>query len=70
MAHRDEKSVRGPITGLSLWTFRLAFAAALAVSATVFVFFVCGLLDGSVSSFNMNLWLTMLALVTAVPVIG
>ena len=59
-----------PITGLSLWTFRFTFAAALAVSVAVVVFFLWGLLDGSVSSFNMSLWLTLLALVAAVLLIG
>ena len=65
-AHRP----RAPITALSLWLFRLAFAAALAVTAAAFVFFVWGLLDGSISSFNMNLWLVLLAIVIAVPITG
>jgi hypothetical protein len=58
------------ITPVSLWMLRLAFAAALAVSAGVCFFFIWGLVDGSVSSFNVNLWFTLLALVIAVPVVG
>jgi hypothetical protein len=58
------------ISRLSLWMFRLTFAAALAVTVVVFVFFVWGLLDGSVSSFNMSLWLILLAVVTVVPLAG
>jgi hypothetical protein len=57
-------------TTLSLWMVRFAFAAAVIVSAVVLFFFVWGLIDGSVSSFNMGLWLTVLALVTAVPLVG
>ena len=36
------------------------------VALVVIYFFVIGLADGSVSSFNMNLWLGFLALVAAV----
>ncbi len=57
-------------TTLSLWMVRLTFAAALTVSVVVVFFFLWGLVDGSVSSFNMGLWLTLLALVTAVPFVG
>ena len=63
-------SIDAPMTPLSLWIFRFAFAAALAVSAVAFLFFFWGLLDGSISSFNMTLWLTMLALVTVIPLAG
>lgn len=59
-----------PITPGSLWLFRFVFTAALAVSGVAVVFFVWGVIDGSVSSFNMNLWLMTLVLVTAIPLSG
>ena len=50
--------------------FRLLWAFDLLVAAAVIVFFVWGLSDGSVSSFNIMLWLGMLALVGGVVVGG
>ena len=50
--------------------FRLLWAFDLIVAAVVIFFFVWGLLDGSVSSFNIALWLGLLALVVGVVVGG
>jgi hypothetical protein len=46
--------------------FRLLWAFDLLVAVVVAVFFVWGLTDGSVSSFNIVLWLGLLALVGGV----
>jgi hypothetical protein len=51
-------------------TFRLFLAIDLAVAAVVVYFFVAGLADGSVSSFNAMLWAALLAGVAAVPAGG
>lgn len=59
-----------PSTGRLVWLFRMAFTCALAVSGVVLVFFIWGVLDGSVSSFNSTLWLALLALVAAAPLAG
>jgi hypothetical protein len=50
--------------------FRFLWAFDLLVAAVVVVFFFWGLTDGSVSSFNMGLWLGLLALVGGVVVGG
>jgi hypothetical protein len=42
---------------------RILLAIDLLVALVVLYFFVIGLADGSVSSFNMNLWLGLLAVV-------
>lgn len=44
------------------WTYRVAFAIAAVVAAVVVYFFLIGLADGSVSSFNMGLWLALLGI--------
>jgi hypothetical protein len=46
--------------------FRLLLGIAGAVALVVLYFFVIGLADGSVSSFNMGLWLTILGGIAAV----
>ena len=46
--------------------FRLLWAFDLVVAAVVGVFLVWGLTDGSVSSFNIVLWLGLLAIVGGV----
>jgi hypothetical protein len=46
--------------------FWIPWWLALAVSATVLVFFVDGLVDGSVSSGNVGLWAMMLGAATGV----
>ncbi len=51
-------------------TFRLFLAIDLAVAAVVVYFFVAGLADGSVSSFNGLLWAALLAGLAAVPAGG
>lgn len=40
--------------------YRVALACALTVAAVALVFFAIGLGDGSVSSFNLGLWLVLL----------
>jgi hypothetical protein len=50
--------------------FRLLWAFDLLVAAVVIFFFVWGLADGSVSSFNIVLWLGVLAVVGGVVVGG
>lgn len=50
--------------------FGLFLAAAIAALAVVLYFFVIGLIDGSVSSFNIVLWLVLLGLSIGVPLGG
>lgn len=50
--------------------YRVTFFVAAVVAAIAVIFFVIGLGDGSVSSFNMTLWLGLLAGVAAVLVAG
>ena len=49
-----------------LLPFRLLIAVDAAVAAVVLYFFVIGLADGSVSSFNAGLWMAILAGVAGV----
>lgn len=46
--------------------FWLPWGAALIVAAVAVYFFIAGLIDGSVSSFNIVLWMGILAVVAAV----
>jgi hypothetical protein len=46
--------------------FRILLGLDIAAAAVVIYFFLVGLVDGSVSSFNMDLWLAMLVGVAAV----
>jgi hypothetical protein len=48
------------------WLYRTSMAVAGIVAAILVAFFVIGIGDGSVSSFNIALWLGTLALVAAV----
>ncbi len=48
------------------WLYNLAFGVAMLVAAIAGVFFFIGLTDGSVSSFNITLWLGLLGGVGAV----
>jgi MFS family permease len=50
--------------------FGLFLAAAIATLAVVLYFFVIGLADGSVSSFNIVLWLALVGIAVAVPLGG
>lgn len=50
--------------------FRLFLAANAAALLVALYFFVIGLGDGTVSSFNIVLWLTILAGLIAVPLCG
>ncbi len=49
-----------------MWLFRFLFAVDVLAALIVVYFFFVGLADGSVSSFNMGLWLAILAIVAAV----
>jgi hypothetical protein len=49
-----------------LMLVRILLGIDLLVALVVVYFFVIGLVDGSVSSFNMSLWLGLLAVVAAV----
>ena len=51
-------------------TYRIMFALAAIVAAIAYFFFVIGVGDGTVSSFNIAMWLVLLAVVTAVLVVG
>lgn len=57
-------------TGSRSWAYRITFALAALVAAIAVAFFVIGLADGSVSSFNMVLWFGLLAFVGAVLAAG
>ncbi|MEO8038326.1 MAG: osmoprotectant transporter permease [Betaproteobacteria bacterium] len=54
----------------SIIVYRSFLACSLIVAAIAFVFFAIGLGDGSVSSFNMALWLALLGIVVVVPWAG
>ncbi len=47
------------------WPYLVTFVMAALVAAIAVAFFVIGLVDGSVSSFNITLWLGLLAAVGA-----
>jgi hypothetical protein len=49
-----------------MWFFGLLLAIDVAVALVVLYFFFIGLADGSVSSFNITLWLALLAGVAAI----
>lgn len=49
-----------------MFIFRFLFGIDLAAAAVIVYFFFIGLADGSVSSFNMGLWLAILAGVAAI----
>lgn len=50
-----------PPTSAGSWTYRVTFALAALVAAIAVAFFVIGIADGSVSSFNIVLWFGLLA---------
>ena len=52
------------------WYYAVALIIAVLVAAATWLFFVIGLGDGTVSSFNIMLWLGLLALVSGVVAIG
>lgn len=53
-----------------LFFVRLFFVADAAAALLAFWFFFVGLRDGSVSSFNMTMWIALLAGVTAITLGG
>jgi hypothetical protein len=53
-----------------MWTFRCFLAVDAVVAAVVVYFFIVGLGDGSVSSFNGGLWAAILAGVAGVLIAG
>lgn len=50
--------------------FWFLFGVDIAAALVAFGFFVIGIADGSVSSFNIGIWLALLAGVSAVPALG
>lgn len=52
------------VFGMTL--FRFLFGVDLAAAAVALYFFLAGLADGSVSSFNMGIWLALLGGIAAV----
>jgi hypothetical protein len=66
----DRTSSHPVVRGPTRWLFLASFAGALAVSATLSLFFLWGLLDESISSFNIGLWLAVMALAVGIPVLG
>jgi hypothetical protein len=52
--------------GKSPWLYRTVLALAAATAAVIVAFFGIGLADGSVSSFNIALWLAILVGVGAI----
>src|SRR5690606_39437462 len=52
------------------WVYRVIFALAAIVAAVFVVFFLIGIADGSVSSFNIVLWIGTLAVVGAIVIGG
>jgi hypothetical protein len=48
------------------WLYRATFAVAAIVAAVLLVFFAIGIADGSVSSFNIVLWLGILSTAGAI----
>ena len=57
-------------TGVKRWLYRASLIVAGLVAAAVVIFFVWGLADGSVSSFNIEIWLVGLVLAAIVLVAG
>lgn len=52
------------------WPYRFAFGAATLVAAVTVSFFFIGIADGSVSSFNIGLWIGLLIGMGAVLFVG
>ncbi len=53
-----------------MWAFRILFTIDAAVALVALYFFAIGIGDGSVSSFNITLWLALLGGIAAVLVVG
>ncbi len=60
----DERNA--PPENTRSWTYLVTLAVAALVAVVVVAFFVIGILDGSVSPFNITLWLGLLAVVGVV----
>lgn len=56
--------------GAKLWIYRASLVVAGLVAVVIVIFFLWGLADGSVSSFNYEIWLAALVFVAAVLVAG
>lgn len=69
---KTKNSVSAPRSpqGIGLWIYRGSLTAACLVAVVIVIFFLWGLADGSVSSFNFGIWLAALTLAAAVPVAG
>lgn len=53
-----------------VWLFRVWFIVSVLAAGVALYFFLVGLQDGTVSSFNMTLWMGLLAVVLGVPAGG
>lgn len=71
-AMNTENSVDSPpnAPGAKRWIYRASLAVSGVVAVVVVLFFLWGLADGSVSSFNFEIWLVALVLVAIVPIAG
>ena len=52
------------------WPYRVAFALSVLVAVVAVVFFFIGIADGSVSSFNIALWLGLFGAIAAILALG
>ncbi len=68
----NKKTVATPpnAQGAKLWIYRASLAVAGVVDAVIVLFFLWGVADGSISSFNIEIWLVALTLTVVVPVAG
>jgi hypothetical protein len=57
-------------SGARLWIYRVFLTVACIVAAAVVIFFVIGMADGWVSSFNAGIWLVALVVVGVVLLAG
>lgn len=54
----------------AVWGYRVSVTAAVLVAAVVAAFFLIGIADGTVSSFNIGLWLAVISSVGVILVLG
>ncbi len=66
MADEPKIDTRPPQGGLSNFIYRAFFVCGVIAALILIGFFCLGLVDGSVSAFNIGLWLGLLAGVTVV----
>jgi len=68
IGHTSIKSSDGMKRGLGMkiWLFKIFWGIDLLICAIAIVFFVLGLADGSVSSFNIGIWATAFAAIAII----